>query len=42
VVEGLFAIGELIGSAVYNGNSFCSGMALTPALAFGRHLGLTI
>lgn len=36
VVPGLYAIGEIIGSAAYNGNSFCSGMSLTPAIALGR------
>ncbi len=39
VVNGLYAVGEVIGSAAYNGNSFCSGMSLTPALALGRWLG---
>ena len=38
-IPGLFAIGEVIGSAAVNGNAFCSGMCLTPALAFGRALG---
>lgn len=37
-IPGLFAIGEVIGSAAVNGNAFCSGMCLTPALAFGRLL----
>ncbi|WP_327172926.1 FAD-dependent oxidoreductase [Streptomyces sp. NBC_00656] len=36
---GLYAVGEVIGSAAVNGNSFCSGMCLTPAMAFGRILG---
>ncbi|MET7394521.1 FAD-dependent oxidoreductase [Dactylosporangium sp. NPDC005572] len=35
-IPGLHAIGEVIGSAAVNGNAFCSGMCLTPALAFGR------
>ena len=39
VIAGLYAIGEVIGSAAVNGNAFCSGMCLTPALAFGRILG---
>jgi fumarate reductase flavoprotein subunit len=39
LVDGLFAVGELIGSATVNGNAFCSGMCLTPALVFGRRLG---
>jgi fumarate reductase flavoprotein subunit len=39
VIDGVYAVGELIGAAVFNGNSFCSGMMLTPALALGRLLG---
>ncbi|MFN8169159.1 MAG: FAD-dependent oxidoreductase [Candidatus Nanopelagicales bacterium] len=42
VIEGLHAVGEVIGSAAVNGNSFCSGMCLTPALALGRRLGLDL
>ena len=42
VIDGLRAVGEVIGSAVVNGNSFCSGMCLTPALALGRRLGLRL
>jgi fumarate reductase flavoprotein subunit len=38
-VPGLYAVGEVIGSAAVNGNAFCSGMCLTPALAFGRIAG---
>lgn len=38
-IDGLYAVGEVIGSAAVNGNAFCSGMCLTPALAFGRILG---
>ncbi len=41
-IVGLRAVGEVIGSAAVNGNSFCSGMCLTPALALGRWLGLTL
>ena len=41
-IDGLRAVGEVIGSAAVNGNSFCSGMCLTPALALGRRLGLEI
>jgi fumarate reductase flavoprotein subunit len=41
-IPGLRAVGEVIGSAVVNGNSFCSGMCLTPALSLGRRLGLQI
>ena len=39
VIDGLYAIGEVIGSAAVNGNAFCSGMCLTPAMAFGRIVG---
>jgi succinate dehydrogenase/fumarate reductase flavoprotein subunit len=38
-IAGLFAIGEVIGAGATCGNSFCSGMLLTPALVFGRMLG---
>lgn len=38
-VEGLYAIGEVIGAGATCGNSFCSGMLVTPALTFGRLLG---
>ncbi|GAA4368068.1 FAD-dependent oxidoreductase [Nocardioides caricicola] len=38
-IGGLFAIGEVIGAGATCGNSFCSGMLLTPALVFGRLLG---
>jgi fumarate reductase flavoprotein subunit len=39
VIPGLYAAGEVIGAAATNGNAFCGGMILTPALAFGRWLG---
>ncbi|MBQ1038130.1 FAD-dependent oxidoreductase [Micromonospora sp. C81] len=38
-IPGLYAVGEVIGSAAVNGNAFCSGMCLTPAMAFGRLVG---
>ena len=38
-IAGLYAIGEVIGAGATCGNSFCSGMLLTPALVFGRLLG---
>lgn len=38
-VDGLYAAGEIIGAGTTSGNAFCSGMVLTPALAFGRLLG---
>ena len=39
VVEGLYAIGEVIGAGATSGNAFCGGMLVTPALSFGRWLG---
>lgn len=38
-IEHLFAVGEVIGAGATSGNSFCGGMLLTPALAFGRYVG---
>lgn len=38
-IPGLFAVGEVIGAGATCGNSFCSGMLLTPALTLGRRLG---
>lgn len=38
-IPGLYAAGEIIGAGATCGNAFCSGMLLTPALAFGRLLG---
>ncbi len=42
VIPGLFAIGEVIGAGATCGNTFCSGMLMTPALTFGRLLGLRL
>lgn len=39
IIEGLYAVGEVIGAGATCGNSFCSGMLVTPALTFGRLLG---
>jgi len=39
IIAGLYAAGEVIGAAATMGNSFCGGMAITPALSFGRFLG---
>ncbi|MEV5447610.1 FAD-binding protein, partial [Streptomyces sp. NPDC052644] len=39
VVPGVFAIGEALGMGATSGAAFCGGMAVTPALAFGRLLG---
>ncbi|KHL17056.1 fumarate reductase flavoprotein subunit [Mumia flava] len=38
-IDGLYAVGEVIGAGATCGNSFCSGMLLTPAITFGRLLG---
>ena len=38
-IEGLYAAGETLGAAATCGQSFCGGMMVTPALAFGRWLG---
>ena len=39
VIEGLYAAGEILGSATFGGKSFCSGMSVTPSITFGRMLG---
>ncbi len=39
---GLYAAGEVLGLGATSGSSFCSGMAITPALSFGRMLGSTL
>ncbi|MER7283318.1 FAD-dependent oxidoreductase [Dactylosporangium sp. NPDC000244] len=41
-VPGLYALGELLGSGAFMGNSFCGGMLATPAMTFGRLLGTGI
>ncbi|GII86149.1 flavocytochrome c [Sphaerisporangium siamense] len=38
-IPNLYAIGEIIGAAATCGQSFCSGMLVTPAITFGRLLG---
>jgi fumarate reductase flavoprotein subunit len=38
-IEGLYAAGEVLGAGALSGNRFWGGMALTPALTFGRLLG---
>ena len=37
--QGIYAAGEILGLGALSGNAFCSGMAITPALSFGRILG---
>ena len=39
VIARLYAAGEVIGAAATMGNAFYGGMAITPALSFGRFLG---
>ena len=39
VLKGLYAAGEILGLGATSGSAFCSGMAITPALSFGRILG---
>jgi fumarate reductase flavoprotein subunit len=41
-IAGLYAAGEVIGAGATCGNSFCSGMLVTPALTFGRLLGTAL
>lgn len=41
-IPGLYAAGEVIGAGATCGNSFCSGMLVTPALTFGRLLGISL
>jgi fumarate reductase flavoprotein subunit len=38
-IEGLYAVGEVLGMGATSGAAFCGGMSLTPALSFGRLLG---
>lgn len=38
-IPNLYAAGELLGMAALQGQSYCGGMSVTPALAFGRLLG---
>ena len=42
IMPGLYAAGEFLGLGATSGSSFCSGMAITPALSFGRILGRTL
>jgi succinate dehydrogenase/fumarate reductase flavoprotein subunit len=39
VVPGLYAVGEVIGATATTGQSFCSGMMITPGVVLGRLLG---
>ncbi len=42
VLTGLYAAGEILGLGATSGKAFCSGMAITPALSFGKILGETL
>ncbi len=42
VQTGIYGAGELLGLGALSGNAFCSGMAITPALSFGRILGQSL
>jgi succinate dehydrogenase/fumarate reductase flavoprotein subunit len=41
-IPNLYAAGELLGAGATSGNAFCGGMLVTPALSFGRYLGLRL
>jgi fumarate reductase flavoprotein subunit len=41
-INGLYAVGELLGSAQLMGKSFCGGMMATPALTFGMMFGRSL
>jgi fumarate reductase flavoprotein subunit len=38
-IANLYAAGEMLGMAAFQGQSYCGGMSVTPALTFGRLLG---
>jgi len=38
----LYACGEVLGGSLLSGNSYVTGMSITPALSFGRWLGRTL
>ncbi len=42
VLPGMYAAGEVIGLGATSGKAFCSGMAITPCLSFGKWLGDTL
>ena len=42
VIDGLYAVGEVIGAGATSGNAFCGGMLVTPAISFGRWLGARV
>jgi glycine/D-amino acid oxidase-like deaminating enzyme len=38
-IDGLYAVGEIIGCAATGGDAYCGGMMVTPSLTLGRQLG---
>lgn len=42
VIANLYAAGEILGAGATQGQAFCGGMMVTPALTFGRLLGSSI
>lgn len=42
VIPGLYAAGEILGAGNLQGNAYVGGMMVTPALTFGRLLGMKI
>ena len=40
--DGLYAAGEVLGSAVFSGGGAAAGMSITPAMTFGRLLGSSL
>jgi anaerobic glycerol-3-phosphate dehydrogenase len=38
IIDGLYATGEVIGATATTGQSFCSGMMITPGVVHGRLL----
>lgn len=41
-IPGLFAAGEILGLGATSGNAFVGGMSVTPAMTFGRLLGMRV
>ncbi len=41
-IRGLYAAGEVLGAGQLMGRSISGGMTVTPSLALGRHLGMTL
>ncbi len=41
-IDGLYAVGEILGNNVFAGDNYVGGMSITPAMTLGRHLGRTL